>query len=105
MGDGDGMVGGGGGAAAEAEEAAGVVGVSGGYIICDSTVSLTSPSANCLNAEPTPLRDTIYCACEAANECLEVTVCFIRRFRCLHLATPSSFSTFELVHPIFGNTK
>jgi hypothetical protein len=58
MGDGDGIVGGGGGAAA----AAGVVGVSGGYIICDSTVSLTSPSANCLNAEPTPLRDTIYCA-------------------------------------------
>jgi len=90
------MEGGGGGPSDRA--LGGVVGVSGGY--SPLLPSLPSPSANCRKAAPTPLRETTNCACEAAKWWRDVTVCFIRRFLCLHRATPSSLSTLELEHPI-----
>lgn len=70
------------------------------YMVCESPSPFTSPSANCRNAEPTPLREITYRACDAAKLWRDVTVCFMSRFRCLHLATPSSLSTLEFEHPI-----
>lgn len=82
-------------------EREGVVGVSGGKR--PASLSLTSPSANCRKAEPTPLRDITNWACDKAKACRAITACFIRRFLALHLATPSSFSIFEFVHPILNS--
>jgi hypothetical protein len=81
----------------------GVVGISGRNEAAEvnNAGSFTSPSANCLNAEPAPFNATTYWAWEAAKACRLYTACFKKRFRALHLATTSSFSTFEFEHPIF----
>jgi len=79
----------------------GVLGVSVvEYMEWESPSPFTSPSANWRNAEPTPLREIKYKAWDAARLWREVTVCFIKRFRCLHIAKPSSWSTLEFEQPI-----